>query len=59
MSTEPSAWLLYGNRGAKRTPGDRSFRPRHLDHEQDLRDMRGRRPTAGCEAAADAVLAGE
>lgn len=52
-------WFVYGNHGPKSTPGNHTFIQGFLEHGLDLRDMRGWRPTAECEAAVDAVLAGE
>ena len=52
-------WFVYGNHGPKRTPGNHTFTQGFLEHGQDLRHLRGWRPTAECERAVDAVLAGE
>lgn len=50
-------WFIYGNHGPKTTPGNHSFIQGFLEHGQDLRHLRGWRPTAECMAAVDAVMA--
>ena len=52
-------WFVYGNHGPKATPGNHTFIQGFLEHAQDLRDLRGWKPTAECVAAVDAVLAVE
>ncbi len=52
-------WFVYGNHGPKTTPGNHTFIQGFLEHGQDLRLLRGWRPTAECEAAVDAMLAAE
>jgi hypothetical protein len=56
-------WFIYGNYGAKRTPGNHSFIQRLLENGYDERPLynkrtpKSERPTLECEAAVEAVLA--
>ena len=56
-------WFVYGNHGPKATPGNHQFIQGLLEHGLDLRPLRTERtpkrgrPTAECEAAAEAILA--
>ena len=51
-------WFIYGNYGAKTTPGNHGFIQGILEHGLDLRPVRNKynRPTPECERAVDAVL---
>lgn len=52
-------WFIYGNHGSKTTPGNHCFIQGFLEHGQDLRHLRGWKPTAECMSAVDAVLVNE
>ena len=56
-------WFIYGNHGAKTTPGNHQFIQGLLEHGLDLRPLQTKRtakrdkPTEECVAAVEAVLA--
>src|SRR5215207_6559111 len=56
-------WFVYGNHGPKTTPGNHQFIQGLLEHGLDLRPLQTKRtakrdrPTEGCEAAVEAILA--